>query len=103
MVAKELLHFKVTGRIAKGGMGEVYATKDSKLHRKVAFKVLLPEVAGDHERRAGFEREAQVVAALNHPNIVTVFSVEEAGSAPTPRRSGTRRELVRLNHPAAFC
>ncbi|MCZ6649229.1 MAG: protein kinase, partial [Acidobacteria bacterium] len=78
MVGKELLHYKVMDRIGKGGMGEVYAAEDSKLHRLVALKVLPPDLAGDHERRVRFEREAQVIAALNHPNIVTVFSVEKA-------------------------
>ncbi len=58
-------------------MGEVYVAEDTKLHRNVALKILPPEMASD-ERRHRFEREAQAVAALNHPNIVTVFSVEEA-------------------------
>ena len=78
MIGKELLHYKITDRIGKGGMGEVYAAEDSKLHRKVALKVLPQDLAGDSERRARFEREARVIAALNHPNIVTVFSVDEA-------------------------
>jgi serine/threonine protein kinase/dipeptidyl aminopeptidase/acylaminoacyl peptidase len=64
--------------LGKGGMGEVYIAEDSKLHRRVALKVLPEEMAEDAERRARFEREAQAVAALNHPNIVTVHSVEEA-------------------------
>jgi Tol biopolymer transport system component len=59
-------------------MGEVYVAEDTRLKRRVALKVLPPELAGDSERRARFEREAQAVAALNHPNIVTVHSVEEA-------------------------
>ena len=59
-------------------MGEVYAAQDSKLGRKVALKVLPPEMADNPERRARFEREARAVAALNHPNIVTIHSVEEA-------------------------
>ena len=58
-------------------MGEVYAAEDTKLHRKVALKVLPPLLAHDPERRQRFEREAQLVAALNHPNIVTIHSVEE--------------------------
>ncbi len=78
MIGKELLHYKLMDCIGKGGMGEVYAAEDSKLHRKVALKVLPQDLAGESERRARFEREAQVIAALNHPNIVTVFSVDEA-------------------------
>ena len=60
-------------------MGEVYRATDSKLGRDVALKVLPAETARDPERLARFQREARVVAALNHPHIVTIFSVEEAG------------------------
>ncbi len=59
-------------------MGEVYVAEDTKLHRRVALKVLPREMAEDSERRARFQGEAQAVAALNHPNIVTLHSVEEA-------------------------
>ena len=58
-------------------MGEVFLAEDTKLDRKVALKVLPPELAESEERRARFTREAKAVAALNHPNIVTVHSVEE--------------------------
>ena len=58
-------------------MGDVYVAQDTKLDRKVALKVLPPELAESDERRARFEREAKSIAALNHPNIVTVHSVEE--------------------------
>ena len=60
-------------------MGEVYEAEDTKLHRSVAIKVLPPTLANDPERRQRLEREARAVAALNHPNIVTVHSIEEAG------------------------
>lgn len=63
-------------------MGEVYAAEDTRLHRKVAIKVLPPMLAHDPERRHRFEREAQAVAALNHPNIVTIHSVEEDQGVP---------------------
>ena len=59
-------------------MGDVYRAEDSKLDRKVALKVLPPELAESEERRARFEREAKAIAALNHPNIITVHSVEQA-------------------------
>ena len=62
-------------------MGEVYAAEDTKLRRLVALKVLPDALAGDPDRRRRFEREAQTVAALNHPNIVTIYAVEEAGGA----------------------
>jgi tetratricopeptide (TPR) repeat protein len=71
-------HYEVRDRLGKGGMGEVYRARDTKLNRDVALKVLPAELAGDAERRMRFEREAQAVAALNHPNIVTIHSVEQA-------------------------
>jgi serine/threonine protein kinase len=63
-------------------MGEVYRARDSKLNRDIALKVLLEREAADPQRRARFAREAQNVAALNHPNIVTIYSVEEADGVP---------------------
>ena len=58
-------------------MGEVYLAEDQKLGRKIALKILPPKLASNPQRRARFEREARLVASLNHPNIVTVYSVEE--------------------------
>jgi len=78
MIGTVLAHYKVVGSLGKGGMGEVYVAEDTKLGRRVALKVLPEEMAADPERRARFEREARAVAALSHPNIVTVHSVEEA-------------------------
>lgn len=63
-------------------MREVFAAEDTRLHRKVAIKVLSKLTAADAELRQRFEREAQTIAALNHPNIVTIYSVEEAGGVP---------------------
>jgi len=78
MIGKVVNHYKIVSRLGKGGMGEVYAAEDTKLGRKVALKVLPAEMASNPERRARFEREAKAVASLNHPNIVTIHSVEEA-------------------------
>ena len=78
MVSQTLAHYKVIAPLGKGGMGEVYLAEDKKLDRKVALKVLPAEMAADPERLARFQREARAVAALNHPNIVTIYSVEEA-------------------------
>jgi Tol biopolymer transport system component len=78
MIGNSLAHYKVGESLGRGGMGEVYVAEDTKLGRRVALKVLPEEMAADPERRARFEREARAVAALNHPNIVTVHSVEEA-------------------------
>jgi Tol biopolymer transport system component/serine/threonine protein kinase len=77
MIGQTLSHYKILEKLGSGGMGEVYVAEDTKLHRNVALKILPPEMASE-ERRHRFEREAQAIAALNHPNIVTVFSVEEA-------------------------
>ncbi len=77
MIGKTLAHYKIIGSLGKGGMGEVYLAEDSKLGREIAVKVLPDEVASDPERLARFQREARLVAALNHPQVVTIHSVEE--------------------------
>ncbi len=70
--------YEVTAQIGLGGMGEVYRATDTKLKREVAVKVLPAALASDPGRLARFQREAQAVAALNHPNVVTIYSVEKA-------------------------
>jgi serine/threonine protein kinase/Tol biopolymer transport system component len=76
MIGTTLLHYRIVSRLGAGGMGEVFAAEDLKLHRTVALKVLPEAVASDPERRQRFEREARIAGALNHPNIVTLYSVE---------------------------
>ena len=78
MIGTTLAHFKITGKLGEGGMGEVYRAEDSKLGREVAIKVLPEMVAGDAERMARFEREAKLLASLNHPNIGAIYSIEHA-------------------------
>ncbi len=78
MVGQTLAHYKILEKIGSGGMGDVYLAEDTKLDRKIALKVLPQELAESEERRARFKREAKALAALDHPNIVQVFSVEEA-------------------------
>jgi len=78
MIGRTLNHFKIVDRLGKGGMAEVYVAEDLKLKRKVALKVLPEEMARDAVRLERFQREAETIAALNHPNIVTIFSVEES-------------------------
>jgi len=73
----KLGQYGIVALVGAGGMGEVYRATDAKLGREVALKVLPAEVAHDRERLARFEREARAIAALNHPHIVTIFSVEE--------------------------
>jgi eukaryotic-like serine/threonine-protein kinase len=77
LIGRTLGHYRILEKVGAGGMGEVYAAEDLKLRRKVALKVLPSNLAGDPMRRARFEREATAVAALSHPNIVVVHSVEE--------------------------
>lgn len=77
MVGRTLSHYKILQKLGSGGMGEVYVAEDTKLSRHVALKVLSPQMATG-ERLMRFEREAKAVAALNHPNIVTIYSVEES-------------------------
>src|SRR5262245_54390558 len=74
--------YEITAALGAGGMGEVYRGHDGRLNRDVAIKILLPDVANDPERLARFSREAQVLAALNHPNIAQIYGVEGSGDAP---------------------
>src|SRR5262249_31895175 len=69
---------EITALLGKGGMGEVYRARDTKLNRDVAIKVLPDGFANDSERIARFHREAQSVAALNHPNIAAIYDLEES-------------------------
>jgi serine/threonine protein kinase/tetratricopeptide (TPR) repeat protein len=73
-----IAHYRIAFKIGAGGMGEVYRATDTKLGRDVALKLLPADMASDPERLARFRREARAVATLNHPHIVTIFSVEEA-------------------------
>ena len=73
-----LSHYRIVGKIGEGGMGEVYLAEDGRLKRRVALKLLPAAMATNQERLQRFQREAEAVAALNHPHIVTIFSIEEA-------------------------
>ena len=75
---RKLGSFAIQGLIARGGMGEVYRARDTKLGREVAIKVLPSAFTADERRLASFEREARVVASLNHPNIAAIHGVEES-------------------------
>ena len=77
MLGETISHYRILDKLGKGGMGEVYLAEDTTLKRKVALKVLPPELASSQERLERFQREAESLASLNHPNIVTIHTVEE--------------------------
>jgi serine/threonine-protein kinase len=78
MINKTLGHYRVGRQLGRGGMGEVYLADDISLGRKVALKFLPEAFTGDAERMARFEREAKLLASLNHPNIAAIYGLEQA-------------------------
>ena len=81
-------HYDVTSLLGEGGMGQVWQATDTQLNRQVALKILPDAFASDPDRLARFQREAQVLASLNHPNIAQIYGIEEAG--------GTRALVLEL-------
>jgi serine/threonine protein kinase/Flp pilus assembly protein TadD len=81
VIDSQLSHYRITAKLGAGGMGDVYRAEDTKLGRAVALKVLPEGMAAQPDRLARFAREAKAVASLNHPNIVTLHSIEEADTA----------------------
>jgi serine/threonine protein kinase len=77
LIPQRLGHYHIVGKLGEGGMGEVYRASDERLGRDVALKVLPAEWASSPDRLKRFRLEARALAALDHPNIVTVYSVEE--------------------------
>jgi serine/threonine protein kinase len=77
---QELAHYRIAGKIGEGGMGEIYEAQDTELDRKVALKVLPSGVSENPDRLERFRREAKAIAALNHPNVITIHGIEEAES-----------------------
>ena len=71
-------HYRVVSQIGAGGMGEVYLAEDSRLHRKVALKILPAEMAANQDRMRRFKQEATAAAALNHPNIAHIYEIGES-------------------------
>src|SRR5215831_12572294 len=74
---ESIAHYKIISKLGEGGMGAVYRATDTRLNREVAIKVLPPAFAEDAARMQRFEREAQVLASLNHPNIAAIYGIEQ--------------------------
>ena len=77
MIGKTLGRYRIVEKLGVGGMGEVFAAEDLELRRRIALKVLAPQVADDPDQLSRFRREACALASLNHPGIVVIHSVEE--------------------------
>jgi eukaryotic-like serine/threonine-protein kinase len=87
-IGSRLGPYEITAAIGAGGMGEVYRARDTKLGRDVAIKVLPEAFARDPDRMARFQREAKVLASLDHPNIASIYGLEDSG--------GTRALVMQL-------
>ena len=90
-VGRRIGVYEIRSRIGAGGMGEVYRARDTKLGRDVALKILPPALMTDPNREARFEREARILAALNHPNIAAIYHVEKADDS-----SGSEQGVLAL-------
>ena len=80
MVGTSISHYKILEKIGEGGMDTVYRATDTKLNRDVALKILPEQFASDSQRMGRFQREAEVLASLDHPNIGQIYGIEEAGA-----------------------
>src|SRR5215472_2316076 len=80
-IGQQLGSYEITALLGKGGMGEVYRATDRKLKREVAIKILPDEFSRDAQRVRRFQREAEVLASLTHPNIAGIYDLQDAGGA----------------------
>src|SRR5437870_6391623 len=82
----KLGRYEIRSKIGEGGMGEVYLALDTKLDRKVALKILPADVAAHHDRMRRFVQEAKAASALNHPNIITIYEIDESDGGTSGER-----------------
>ncbi|MFQ5641089.1 MAG: protein kinase, partial [bacterium] len=92
MIGKRVSHYKILEKLGEGGMGVVYKAEDLDLKREVAIKFLPRQIAASEAERARFKVEAQAAAALNHPNIATIYAIEEV--KPAPAEAGDEMFIV---------
>jgi serine/threonine protein kinase len=95
-IGSRLGSYEITAHIGVGGMGEVYRARDSRLNRDIALKVLPEAFTRDSDRLARFEREAQVLASLNHPNIGAIYGFEESNSSTSSGQAAIQALVLEL-------
>ena len=96
-----LTHYEILGPLGAGGMGEVYRARDTRLDREVAIKVLPEELAHDEQRLLRFEREAKMLASLNHANVAQVFGIDLEPNGFIDRRD-TYSAMGQTSRPGVF-